>query len=88
MFRLRLLNETLYVLFSSEVRTLVASLSEILVKGPTHALVNLTLWLQKLIKEEKVKYLCDNRKKLWLLVLRQAEVERMLLSSQAAQLAS
>ena len=48
MFRLRLLNETLYVLFSSEVRTLVASLSEILVKGPTHTLVNLTLWLQKL----------------------------------------
>ena len=48
MFRLRLLNETLYVLFSSEVRTLVASLTEILVMGPTHALVNLTLWLQKL----------------------------------------
>ena len=60
MFRLRLLNETLYVLFSSEVRTLVASLTEILVKGPTHALVNLTLWLQKLTQEEEVKNLCDN----------------------------
>ena len=33
MFRLCLLNETLNVLFSSEVRTLVASLTEILVNG-------------------------------------------------------
>ena len=31
-------------------------------EGATHALVNLTLWLQKLTKEEKVKNLCDNRK--------------------------
>ena len=28
-------------------------------EGATHALVNLTLWLQKLTKEEKVKNLCD-----------------------------
>ena len=46
------------MLFPFRARTLVASLDRDAGGGPTHPLVNQTLWLQKLIKE-KVKYLCD-----------------------------
>ena len=47
------------MLFPFRARTLVASLDGDAGGGPTHPLVYLTLWLQKLTKEEKVNYLCD-----------------------------